>query len=288
MLSLSLCTFLFSPFRFNGSQCTTCVVWNDNNYSKLVFNEKKMIKTTSLTRTLFNHQNQSQTVHLYTPSTTSSSGSVCETDPSSLSSSFKSNHVPEDINTLPPDESTLVLINLVDKLKRELAAVKQAKSQLASLYKVSLKEYHCYDFFSIIFLTNQTFSINWDLLFYFFLLVIAACSFNYSIEIQRTSRFRKKRTAFDWLSRLDEKERRFSICFCLPAVNTYSRQTKEKNLTLLYFFSYWNFVCFRWNANQILINQLKLLNSVCSTNMNWIPSVNKIKKIWFAIYKDNY
>jgi hypothetical protein len=100
-----------------------------------------MIKTTSLTKTLFDHQNHSQIINFYTPSTTSSSGSGCETDASSLSSSYKSNignHINDDPNSIPPDESTLVLINLIDKLKRELAIVKQAKSQLATLYKVSL------------------------------------------------------------------------------------------------------------------------------------------------------
>lgn len=101
-----------------------------------------MIKTTSLTKTLFDHQNHSQIINFCTPSTTSSSsGSGCETDPSSLSSSCKSNignHINDDTSSIPPDESTLVLINLIDKLKRELAIVKQAKSQLATLYKVSL------------------------------------------------------------------------------------------------------------------------------------------------------
>lgn len=103
-----------------------------------------MIKTTSLTKTILNHQNQSQRIHLYTPSTTSSSGSMCETEPSSLSSSYKStngaNNLLEDINILPQDESALSLINLIDKLKRELTAVKQAKSQLSALYKVSLRK----------------------------------------------------------------------------------------------------------------------------------------------------
>src|SRR5271154_3496796 len=100
-----------------------------------------MIKTTSLTKTLFDHQNHSQIINLYTPSTNSSPGSTCETDPSSLSSSCKSNNgnnINDDTNSIPQDESTLVLINLIDKLKRELATVKQAKCQLATLYKVSL------------------------------------------------------------------------------------------------------------------------------------------------------
>ena len=92
-----------------------------------------MIKTSTLTKTLFNHQNQSQTINLYTPSTTSSSGSVCETDSSSLSSSYKSNVGTNETNSSPQDESTLALI---EQLKRELTTVKQAKSQLATLYKV--------------------------------------------------------------------------------------------------------------------------------------------------------
>jgi hypothetical protein len=96
-----------------------------------------MIKTSSLTKTLLN---QSQSINLYTPSTSSSSGSVCETDPSSLSSSYKSNigtNVNDETNTIAQDESTLALMTLIDKLKRELTTVKQAKSQLATLYKVS-------------------------------------------------------------------------------------------------------------------------------------------------------
>ncbi len=100
-----------------------------------------MIKTSNLTKTLFNHQNQSQSINLYTPSTTSSSGSICETDSSSLNSSYKSNietNIIDETNGILRDESTSVLINLIDKLKRELATVKQAKSQLATLYKVSL------------------------------------------------------------------------------------------------------------------------------------------------------
>ncbi len=102
-----------------------------------------MIKTSSLTKTLFNHQNQSQPINLYTPSTTSSSGSACETDPSSLSSSYKSNigtNINDEMNTIAQDESTLVLMTLIDKLKHELATVKQAKNQLASLYKVSARK----------------------------------------------------------------------------------------------------------------------------------------------------
>jgi hypothetical protein len=103
-----------------------------------------MIKTSSLTKTLFNHQNNSQSINLYTPSTTSSSGSAGETDLSSLNSSYKSNignngnNINDETNSISQDESSLVLINLIDKLKRELATVKQAKSQLATLYKVSL------------------------------------------------------------------------------------------------------------------------------------------------------
>jgi len=91
-----------------------------------------MIKTAKLTKTVYNtNPNHSQPINLYTPSITSSSGSICETDPSSISSSYKSN---DDINHNQHDDS---LITLIDKLKRELATVKQAKSQLTALYKVS-------------------------------------------------------------------------------------------------------------------------------------------------------
>lgn len=96
-----------------------------------------MIKTSTLTKTIFNHQNQSQTINLYTPSTTPSSGSICETDPSSLSSSCKSNIDGQITEDIPAAESTAILLNLIDKLKRDLASVKQAKCQLATLYKVS-------------------------------------------------------------------------------------------------------------------------------------------------------
>lgn len=92
-----------------------------------------MIKTRKLTKTLYNtNPTHSQPINLYTPSNTSSSGSVCETDPPSISSSCKSNN--DDLNNIQQDDS---LITSIDKLKRELAATKQAKSQLASLYKVS-------------------------------------------------------------------------------------------------------------------------------------------------------
>jgi BRCT domain type II-containing protein len=95
-----------------------------------------MIKTSKLTKTVYNtNPTHSQPINFYTPSTTSSSGSVCETEPSSISSSYRSNiGISDDSNHLQQDDS---LITLIDKLKRELAAVKQAKSQLATLYKVS-------------------------------------------------------------------------------------------------------------------------------------------------------
>jgi hypothetical protein len=98
-----------------------------------------MIKTTNLTKTFYNtNPIHSQPIHLYTPSLTSSSGSVCETDPSSITSSYKSNTgIIDDIDRFQQEESTAVLITLVEKLKRELATIKQAKSQLSTLYKVS-------------------------------------------------------------------------------------------------------------------------------------------------------
>ncbi|CAF4638460.1 unnamed protein product [Rotaria socialis] len=104
-----------------------------------------MIKTSTLTKTIFNHQPHSQLITFHTPSTTSSSGSTSETDPSSLSSSYKSNsgtngiNVNDDINSIPQDKSTFVLVAVIDKLKRELTTVKQAKSQLETLYKVKCK-----------------------------------------------------------------------------------------------------------------------------------------------------
>lgn len=99
-----------------------------------------MIKTTNLTKSLLNHQNHSQTIHLYTPSTTSSSRSGSETDSSSsFDSSYKSStSINNDANSMLQEKSTLVLITVVEKLKHELASVKQAKKQLEALYKVSL------------------------------------------------------------------------------------------------------------------------------------------------------
>ncbi|CAF1096091.1 unnamed protein product [Rotaria sordida] len=100
-----------------------------------------MIKTTNLTKTVYNsNPTHSQPINLFTPSTTSSSGSTCETDPPSISSSYKSNiGINDDINHIQHDESSLSLITLIDKLKRELATAKQAKNQLAALYKVKCK-----------------------------------------------------------------------------------------------------------------------------------------------------
>ncbi|CAF1103584.1 unnamed protein product [Adineta steineri] len=100
-----------------------------------------MIKTTNLTKTVFNtNPSHSQPINLYTPSITSSSGSVCETEPSSISSSYKSNiGINDEIDLIHQDESSTGLLVLVDKLKRELVIAKQAKSQLATLYKVKCK-----------------------------------------------------------------------------------------------------------------------------------------------------
>lgn len=103
-----------------------------------------MLKTTALTRTIFDHQLHAQPITSHTPSTTSSSRSASETEPVSSGSSCKSYNdtntidLQDDINTIPQDKSTLVLIALIDKLKRELGTLKQAKSQLETLYKVSL------------------------------------------------------------------------------------------------------------------------------------------------------
>lgn len=92
-----------------------------------------MLKTSKVTKTIYNtNPTHSQPINLFTPSITSSSGSVCETEPSSISSSYRSNAgMNEDFNSIQSDESS------IEKLKRELAAVRQAKSQLATLYKVS-------------------------------------------------------------------------------------------------------------------------------------------------------
>lgn len=99
-----------------------------------------MIKTTNLTKTVYN--THSQPINLFTPSTTSSSGSICETDPPSISSSYKSNTGNnDDANITQQDESNLSLVALIDKLKRELATLKQAKNQLAALYKASIYYY---------------------------------------------------------------------------------------------------------------------------------------------------
>ncbi|CAF0721625.1 unnamed protein product [Adineta steineri] len=103
-----------------------------------------MIKTVNLTRTLFNHHSQSQTINISTITTTSS-GSESETCSTSSETSCKSNvntiglNINDDTNTIPNDDSTIVLLNLVDKLKRELSTIKQAKNQLETLYKAKSK-----------------------------------------------------------------------------------------------------------------------------------------------------
>lgn len=145
-----LCSVFFS---FDRVRTTTQVIWTDQPHWKSIIrshstrfpsrDNSAMLKTTSLTKTLFNHQTHSQPINLYTPSNTSSSGSVCETDPSSTSSSYKNqlstngtSHQDE-TNVSQQEGSTLVLISMVEKLKRELSTIKQAKCQLESLYKVS-------------------------------------------------------------------------------------------------------------------------------------------------------
>lgn len=96
-----------------------------------------MIKTTSLTKTVYNsHPTHSQPINLFTPST-SSSGSVCETDPSSICSSYKSNSGANDDTTFTQHEESNSSSATIERLKRELGAVKQARNQLASLYKVN-------------------------------------------------------------------------------------------------------------------------------------------------------
>jgi hypothetical protein len=131
-----------------------------------------MIKTRKLTTTLYNiNPTHSQPINLYTPSTTSSSGSVCETDPSSISSSYRSNTgINDDINHLQQDES---VITLIDKLKCELAIVKQAKSQLATLYKVSFsvilcKTYSIVEYFFLVFFVRPLYKQWIENVFSFF------------------------------------------------------------------------------------------------------------------------
>jgi hypothetical protein len=129
------------------------------------------MKTTNLSRTLFNHHTNSQSINFYIPSTNSSSGSIYDTTASSISSSCRSHintsdtHNNDDTTSISKPESTVVLLTLIDKLKRELAAVKKANSQLETLYKVSLLNinktkhdelFYLFFFFSIIFLTNKT------------------------------------------------------------------------------------------------------------------------------------
>lgn len=60
-----------------------------------------------------------------------------------MSSSYKSQILINGINnsdeshSAQQDESNSVLITVIDKLKRELAVVKQSKNQLETLYKVN-------------------------------------------------------------------------------------------------------------------------------------------------------
>ena len=102
-----------------------------------------MLKTASISKTLFNHETHSQPINLCIPSVSSPLGSACEADLSSLNSSYKSTtgtnsvNVNDNTNSISQEKSTLVLITLIDKLKQELTTVKQAKSRLEMLYKVS-------------------------------------------------------------------------------------------------------------------------------------------------------
>lgn len=105
-----------------------------------------MIKTTNLTRTLLNHHGQSHSLPICAPPAHASSGSESETTTSvspATSRQTTRNTLDDSINALDQassvvqDESNAGLLNLVDKLKRELGALKQAKTQLETLYKVS-------------------------------------------------------------------------------------------------------------------------------------------------------
>ena len=79
-----------------------------------------MLKTTRLTKALYD----TPPIHLPTSSASSSS---CDTEPSSICSSYKSHASTNDCT-----------IALLERLKREVTTLRQAKSQLAILYKVSL------------------------------------------------------------------------------------------------------------------------------------------------------
>ena len=111
-----------------------------------------MMKTSSLTTTLLNHLTPSQTVTGCTPSTHSpssaaSSGSELETVSSISHGSSRqttintlAQNVHDQTDSIEPEDSSEALVNTIEKLKRELAALKQAKTQLETLYKVSLHE----------------------------------------------------------------------------------------------------------------------------------------------------
>lgn len=70
---------------------------------------------------------------ILTPSSSSSiPSSIEDTEPSSYSSSHSSNQNGSDV----PNLTTTALIRLIEQLKCELTTMKEAKTQLATLYKV--------------------------------------------------------------------------------------------------------------------------------------------------------
>lgn len=110
------------------------------------------MKTSSLTTTLLNHLTPSQTVTGCTPTThssssTASSGSELETVSSISHGSSRQTTINtlaqnghDQTDSIEPEDSSEALVNTIDKLKRELVALKQAKTQLKTLYKVSVHE----------------------------------------------------------------------------------------------------------------------------------------------------
>ncbi|CAF1089984.1 unnamed protein product [Adineta ricciae] len=110
-----------------------------------------MMKTSSLTTTLLNHLTPTQTVTGCTPSTHSSSsaassGSELETVSSISHGSSRqttintlAQNVHDQTDSVEPEDSSEALVNTIDKLKRELVALKQAKTQLETLYKAKSK-----------------------------------------------------------------------------------------------------------------------------------------------------
>ena len=115
--------FFFSPlFDCRQKKETWCIFIDQSNDWRTIYSLWSMIKTV-----LTNQSNPP----FVSSSSSSGEGSVGESDPSSYRS------LNDTSDDRQPDQSTGTLLDLIDKLKRELTAVKQAKTQLATLYKVS-------------------------------------------------------------------------------------------------------------------------------------------------------